>query len=88
MVATALAAPSPHPSLNALFTRLPREDAADLGGVDDAERHARALMGYAVGNRVAGEAPLIVYDSCEAAHAFNVTTAILRQTNGLTIGTA
>jgi hypothetical protein len=84
MVATALEDSGPHPSLNALFTRLPDEDGGDR---DDtrAEAQARALMQYAVGNRTAGEAPLIVYDACEAAHAFNVTTAMLRQTDGLTM---
>jgi hypothetical protein len=74
-VATALTDSGPHPSLNALFTRLSTE--TDAGAA--AERHARALMQYAVGNRVASEAPLIVYDACEAAHAFNVTNSVLRQ---------
>lgn len=84
MVATALADAGPRPTLNALFTRLPRDGAA----CDEAERQARSLMSYAIGNRVAGEAPLIVYDSCEAAHAFNVTSSVLRQANGLIAGSA
>lgn len=81
MVATALSDSSVHPSLNALFTRLPHDTTAG----NAAERQARALMSYAVGNRTATEAPLIVYDACEAAHAFNVTNAILRQASGLAI---
>jgi len=84
MVATALAEPGPHPSLNALFTRLPLDGATP----SDAERQARALMRYAVGNRVSTEAPLIVYDSCEAAHAFNVTSSVLRQTERFAVGSA
>jgi hypothetical protein len=83
-VATALAEPGPHPSLNALFTAFPSRGAAP----DDAERHAHALMRYAVGNRVSSEAPLIVYDSCEAAHAFNVTSSVLRQTERFAVGSA
>lgn len=75
MVATAIAETGPHPSLNALFTRFPQD--ADTGA--EAERFARALMRYAVDQRVATEAPLIVYDPREAAHAFNMTTAALRQ---------
>ena len=74
MVATALAEPGPHPAINALFTRLPQDD--DAGA--SAERQARALMRYAVGNRIATEAPLIVYDPFEAAHAFNMTSGALR----------
>ena len=84
MVATALGEPGPHPSLNALFTRLPSGDATP----DEAERHARALMRYAVGNRVSSEAPLITYDSCEAAHAFNVTSSVLRETQRFAVGSA
>ena len=80
MVATALGDEGPHPSLNALFTRLSADDASAA-----AERQARALMQYAVGNRVASEAPLIVYDSCEAAHAFNVTNSVLRQTQRVAV---
>lgn len=76
MVATALASDGPNPTLNALFTGLPRRD----GAGHDAERHARALMHFAVSNRVASEAPLIVYDPYEAAHAYNLTRAVLRQT--------
>ncbi|MBY0489656.1 MAG: hypothetical protein K2R93_07415 [Gemmatimonadaceae bacterium] len=75
MVATAVANDGPQPSLNALFTARPRDDTASA----ETERYARALMGYAVGNRVASEAPLIVYDPYEAAHAFNSTRTILRQ---------
>jgi hypothetical protein len=82
LVATALADEGPHPSLNALFTRLPQDARMSAA----AERHARALMTYAVGNRVASEAPLIVYDACEAAHAFNVTNSILRQTQRVAVG--
>lgn len=82
MVATALAEPGPRPSLNALFTRLPRDGMT----CDDAERQARSLMGYAVGNRIASEAPLIVYDSCAAAHAFNLTSSVLREANGVIVG--
>jgi hypothetical protein len=74
MVATALAEAGPHPSLNALFTRLPQD--GDTGA--DAERQARALMHYAMSNRIASGAPLIVYDPYEAAHAFNMTNAALR----------
>jgi hypothetical protein len=84
MVATALGASQPQPSLNALFTRLPYGGATG----DDAERHAHALMRYAIGNRVSSEAPLIVYDACEAAHAFNVTNSILRQAQGFAVGSA
>jgi hypothetical protein len=75
MVATALAEPGSHPSLNALFTRL----SPDGEGGAEAERQARALMRFAVDHRVASEAPLIVYDPYEAAHAFNVTCGVLRQ---------
>lgn len=75
MVATALAEPGPHPSLNALFTRL----SPDTESAAEAERQARALMRFAVDQRVASEAPLIVYDPYEAAHAFNVTCGVLRQ---------
>lgn len=74
MVATALEGDGPHRSINALFTALPR----DSGASEAAEQQARALMRYAVGNRVAAEAPLIVYDPYEAAHAFNSTRAALR----------
>ncbi len=84
MVATALGDPEPRPSLNTLFTRLPSGDATP----EDAERHAHALMRYAVGNRVSSEAPLITYDSCEAAHAFNVTSSVLRQTQRFAVGSA
>jgi hypothetical protein len=82
MVATALSDAAPHPSLNALFTRLPY----DFASTDDAERQAQSLMRYAVGNRVSSEAPLIVYDSCEAAHAFNVTSSVLRQSGTVAVG--
>lgn len=82
VVATALAEDTPHPSLNALFTALPAGGEAG----DRAERQARALMHYAVGNRVASEAPLIVYDPHEAAHAFNMVRTTLRQGAGATSG--
>ena len=84
MVATALGDPGSHPSLNALFTRLPYAGATST----EAERHAQALMRYAVGYRVSSEAPLIVYDSCEAAHAFNVTSSALRQSERVAVGSA
>ncbi len=74
MVATELREPGPHPSLNVLFTRhVPSEV-----GLDGAERHARALMRYALGNRVAAsQAPLITYDPYSAAHSYNMTVAAL-----------
>ncbi|MCA0374246.1 MAG: hypothetical protein LCH84_01170 [Gemmatimonadetes bacterium] len=75
MVAAALDASAPQPSLNALFTGLPR----DGHTAADAEQQARTLMGYAVHNRVDGAAPLIVYDPYEAAHAFSMTCTALRQ---------
>jgi hypothetical protein len=75
MVATALAAELPAPSLNALFTGLPCAECSSA----EAERQARTLMAYALGNRIAAEAPLVVYDPHEAAHAFNVTNTVLRQ---------
>ena len=81
MVATALADDGPHPSLNSLFTCL----SDDTDASNAAERQARALMKYAVGNRVGGEAPLITYDACEAAHAFNVTSSVLRQTHRVAV---
>ncbi len=74
MIGTALAEAGPHPSLNALFTRLSKDD--DTGA--DAERQARTLMRYAMSNRIGTGAPLIVYDPCEAAHALNMTNAALR----------
>jgi hypothetical protein len=93
MVATALGDDVAHPSLNALFTRLsspadPDADADANAARDAAERQARALMRYAIGNRVSGEAPLIVYDPCAAAHAFNVTSSALRQTPGVALSGA
>jgi hypothetical protein len=75
MVATALAEDEPRPSINALFTGLPQGSGASAA----AERQARALMDYAVRSRIASEAPLIVYDPYEAAHAFNATRAALQQ---------
>src|SRR3569833_769601 len=81
MVATALADDGPHPSLNSLFTC----QSDDTDASNAAERQARALMKYAVGNRVGGEAPLITYDACEAAHAFNVTSSVLRQTHRVAV---
>lgn len=75
MIATALAEEGPRPTINALFTGL----SPDSQRSADAERQARALMGYAVRNRVAADAPLIVYDPHEAAHAFNMVRAMLRQ---------
>jgi len=74
MIGTALADAGPHPSLNALFTRLSPHDDGGAG----AERQARALMQYAMANRIGTGAPLITYDPCEAAHAFNMTNAALR----------
>lgn len=74
MIGTALADAEPHPSLNTLFTRLSPDD---VGGAA-AERQARALMDYAMSNRIASGAPLVVYDPYEAAHAFNMTNAALR----------
>jgi hypothetical protein len=84
MVATALDATHPRPSLNALFTRLPR----DGDTTDRAEEQARALMNYAIGNRVSCEPPLVVYDACEAAHAFNMTNAMLRQARTESVASA
>jgi len=81
MVATALTDDGPHPSLNSLFTCL----SDDTNASSEAERQARSLMKYAVGNRVGGEAPLITYDACEAAHAFNVTSSVLRQTQRVAV---
>ena len=80
---TALGEAGPHPALNALFTRF-----SDGTTCEQAERQARSLMSYAVGNRVSSEAPLIVYDACEAAHAFNVTSSVLRQASGVAVGSA
>ena len=77
MVATGLADPGPHPPLNALFSR-------SSGWSDGAaERQAHALMGYALHNRSPHEAPLIVYDPREAAHVFNLTTSVLRETKSV-----
>jgi hypothetical protein len=59
-----------------------------MDAAERAERQARSLMNYAVAHRTADEAPLIVYDVREAAHAFNVTNSVLRQANRLAIGTA
>lgn len=70
MVATALAEPGPHPSLNTLVSR----------GGDDAERYARRLMAYARAGAASPDTPaLIIYDPREAAHSFNVTAAVLRE---------
>lgn len=74
MVATALDADGPQPALNALFTALPQ----DGQSAADAERQARTLMSYAMRQRLDSKAPLIVYDPYEAAHAFNMTCAVLR----------
>lgn len=74
MIGTALSQAGPHPSLNALFTRLSQDDDNGAG----AERQARTLMRYAMSNRISTGAPLIVYDPYEAAHAFNMTNAALR----------
>ncbi|HEY4303750.1 MAG TPA: hypothetical protein VGM82_04750 [Gemmatimonadaceae bacterium] len=84
MIAIALGDPSPHPSLNAMFTRYPYDGTT----TDDVERQAGALTRYAIRVRLSGEAPLVVYDSCEAAHAFNVTNSVLRQTQGFAVGSA
>ena len=75
MVAAGLALPGPHPPLNALFSR----DALPGWDAGAAEREAKALMAYALGNRSPREAPLIVYDPHEAAHAFNLTVTVLRE---------
>jgi hypothetical protein len=70
MVATALAAPGPHPSLNTLVSRVDH----------DTERHARRLMAYARSGAASPDTPaLIIYDPREAAHSFNVTSAVLRE---------
>lgn len=79
MVATGLDAAGPHPPLNALFSR------ASTWPDGAAERQANALMGYALRNRSAREAPLIVYDPREAAHAFNLTTSVLREARGVAL---
>lgn len=75
MVATGLADPGPHPPLNALFTRT----ALDGWPSDAADRQAQALMTYAHRNRSERQAPLIVYDPHEAAHAYNLTVRVLRE---------
>ncbi len=74
MIGTALAEPEVHASLNMLFTRLSPHDAAGV----DAEQQAHAMMRYAMANRIGTGAPLVVYDPYEAAHAFNMTNAALR----------
>ena len=76
MVATALADPSPHPSLNALFTRYPHDGWMPA----DNERQARRLNAYArAGSPDPAVPALIVYDPREAAHASNVASAVLSE---------
>jgi len=74
MIGTALAEPGVRPSLNTLFIQMSPHDAAGI----DAEQQARAMMHYAMANRIGTGAPLVVYDPYEAAHAFNMTSAALR----------
>jgi hypothetical protein len=80
MVATALADPAPHPSLNALFTRHPHDGWAPA----DVERQARRLNTYARAGSPDPTVPaLIVYDPREAAHAANVTAAVFSEAAAL-----
>jgi hypothetical protein len=76
VVATAVATPGERPSINALFTR-----AAAPGWPADASlRHAHELAAYARATRLATDvSALVVYDPRDAAHSFNVTTALLRE---------
>lgn len=79
VVATAVAAPGDRPSLNTLFTR----DPAPGWASDASLRHAHELAAYARVTRLSSDrVPLVVYDPRDAAHAFNVTTSLLRDAGG------
>ena len=68
MVATSLSPTGARPSINSLFTRR-----------EQSEAEARTLMSYAVANaQTAGGAALIVYDPYDAAHVYNATMAVLK----------
>jgi hypothetical protein len=80
MVATALVDPAPHPSLNALFTRHTHDGWTPA----DIEQQARRLNAYArAGSPDPAVPALIVYDPREAAHAFNVTSAVFNEATAL-----
>lgn len=76
MVVTAAIRTGATPPINAMFTRDP------LPGwtLDATALFGHTLAAYAIATRQAEDrAPLVTYDPRDAAHAFNVTTTVLRE---------